>query len=957
MSSITQRVPNLYRGISQQPDSRKFPGQVKDAVNVFPDYALGMLKRPGGKYISDLKGASTSGRWFSILRDAVEKYVLQYDNNIFRVWSLIDGSPRKVDMGTNTGVPGSCNYTNYHTDVLAYNTAVALTKTRLAELKIAQKNYADVLAGQVTTASQLFTLDYTYAGTKVDEYMKSGILLDAFGKYRVKNNNTVVSYATSLPANYALGAERTDSHPLLASENYRVFEAILTTAATHTSTQLATSQTALTTAETNLANAKTAEATAETNLDAEVTACNVSSLPSNAYLNGATSDDIEFLTLNDFTFVLNKKKTVAMKSTTTAALPHQAFVVINVVAYNVDYKVILDSTTFTHSTPTEIAGGTNDANTIASALATAINANANFTAQQVGPGIYISSTSAFSIETRGGSQQDGIYSFQNSLPTISRLPIQAKNGYVLKIVNTTEIEMDDQWVKFETSNGQNIGAGAWVETVAPGLQYQLDELTLPHQLVRQADGSFAFSAVNWTERLVGDDNTNPLPSFIGNTIRSMFFYRNRFGFLSNDAVILSKAGDFFNFFVTSARTSTADDPIDISASSTRPVFLNYVQPSAVGLVLFGENDQFIMTTDSDILSPRSAKVNKLSSFEASPDAQPVSVGTSISFLSKTPLYTHLFELLEISRDQPPVPRDSTQTLAEFIPQSIDSLIASPGLSMVSLATTGSSDVYQYRFLQNGNERLIETWYRWKLTGKLLDQFFDNSTYYAVVHDDTRVYVMSFEMNQASDTGVLTLDTGEKTDVCLDLWSDNIEVVYNTSTKISTLSFPVHAITGNTIALINTSDGSLLYPSVTNNSCTIAGDLRGQTLVAGFIYNLQIDLPKLFVYKQESGGSVSLDNTSNLIIHRLKVSTGLSGPVDYKVSITGTPDWDNTVSVTLPYQYDFNAVNMLPAATHTLPVYQRNSNLLVRIEGSTPFPISLLGFSWEGRYTDKFYSRV
>ena len=41
-------------GISQQPDSRKRPGQLKDAVNAFPDFALGLLKRPGGKFISNL---------------------------------------------------------------------------------------------------------------------------------------------------------------------------------------------------------------------------------------------------------------------------------------------------------------------------------------------------------------------------------------------------------------------------------------------------------------------------------------------------------------------------------------------------------------------------------------------------------------------------------------------------------------------------------------------------------------------------------------------------------------------------------------------------------------------------------------------------------------------------------------------------------------------------------------
>jgi hypothetical protein len=107
MSTLTQRIPTLLLGISQQPDNLKFPGQVVDADNVFPDYALGMLKRPGGKFVGNLKGASTAGKWFSILRDANEKYVAQYDDNVFRIWSLLDGSPRKVEMGTpgSVGIP------------------------------------------------------------------------------------------------------------------------------------------------------------------------------------------------------------------------------------------------------------------------------------------------------------------------------------------------------------------------------------------------------------------------------------------------------------------------------------------------------------------------------------------------------------------------------------------------------------------------------------------------------------------------------------------------------------------------------------------------------------------------------------------------------------------------------------------------------------------------------------
>ena len=143
MSTITQRIPNFLLGISQQPDNRKFPGQLRDSVNAFPDYALGLLKRPGGQYVTELEGASSSGKWFSILRDAQEKYVAQYDDNTFRVWSLLDGKPRRVNMGTNTGVPGTCNQTDLQTALTNYNNAVALTETRLTQLNAAQASYAE----------------------------------------------------------------------------------------------------------------------------------------------------------------------------------------------------------------------------------------------------------------------------------------------------------------------------------------------------------------------------------------------------------------------------------------------------------------------------------------------------------------------------------------------------------------------------------------------------------------------------------------------------------------------------------------------------------------------------------------------------------------------------------------------------------------------------------------------
>ncbi len=982
MSTLSQSIPNLLLGISQQPDSRKRPGQVKNAVNAFPDFALGMLKRPGGKFVAKLHKAPTTGKWFPILRDTDEKYIACYEDNRFQVWDLLDGEVRMVDMGSNTGVQSGCTPADLKTEGDDLNTAVATTATELGDMQTTESTLAKALAGQTSTVSRLLEFSYDYSAGYVKESLKSGIIQDAGGEYLVKNNDTIVaSQTTTLPANYALGTERTDEHPLLAAQGYRVFEAQLTTAATHTEQNLTDAEDAYdntinsvgadgTLQEYNTAT--TAEGTARTDYNTEFDACAITDaqVPNDAYLKDATADDIELLTLNDFTFVLNKKKEAKMKTTTThgSIATHRAFVVISIVA-NGHYDINL--TGFSGTAATYNANTGDDGEHIAADLAGDINGNNGYTAEAIGPGLYITRTSAFTITTSGPGSSNSIYALTDSVENISKLPAQCKDGYVCKVINSTSVDIDDMYVIFEGSNGD--GTGYWEETTAPGITYEFDELTMPHQLVRQADGSFLYGPVNWNDRIVGDNTTNPIPSFIDNTISHIFFYRNRMGFLSGQNVILGKAGDLFNFWNTSAQVATDDDPIDISAAGKKPVFLNYVEPTSVGLVMYSTTEQFLLTTDSDILSPKTSKVNTLSSYEADAAVESVALGTSQAFINKTPLYTRLFEINEINSEQPPLLSDVTSVIPELIPETINSMVASPALSIVSLGTTGSSNIFQYRFLEKTREeRAVNSWYKWELTGTLLTQFFDSSTYYVVVKNDNDVYVQSFDMTQSSEEGFLTLPTGEKTDVCLDLFNINPHRTYTASTNKTRIFLPYDSVTGKELNVVvlggyigdaatvsSQSVGAVLKPTIAGSAGSqhvdIDGDFRGRDLIIGYNYIMTVSLPKLYRYSI-SGGNVSNDDVSSLIIHRLKVKTGLSGPVDYKVSITGINDWTNTISVTQPNQYQLNNVNMQASSTHVVPIFQRNENLAIDIIGNTPFPVSLLGLDWEGKLNQRFYRR-
>ena len=113
---------------------------------------------------------------------------------------------------------------------------------------------------------------------------------------------------------------------------------------------------------------------------------------------------------------------------------------------------------------------------------------------------------------------------------------------------------------------------------------------MPHALINNRNGTFTFAKLDeatanaanndnyWKDRDVGDDVSNPFPTFTGHKIQQMFFHRNRLGFVSGENIILSQPGSYFNFFIVSAISFSDDNPIDITVSDVKPAFINHVLP-------------------------------------------------------------------------------------------------------------------------------------------------------------------------------------------------------------------------------------------------------------------------------------------------------------------------------------------------------------------------------------------
>ena len=195
----------------------------------------------------------------------------------------------------------------------------------------------------------------------------------------------------------------------------------------------------------------------------------------------------------------------------------------------------------------------------------------------------------------------------NEVLTVDDLPKQCKHGMVIRVANSNSTEDDDYYVKFFGNNNLD-GEGIWEECAQPGTEIEFDNTTMPIQLVRDSSGnSFTLSEVAWENADVGNthptEGTNPRPSFVGKEINKIVFFRNRLVMLSDENIIMSRPGNFFNFWSRTATTFSNVDPIDISCSSTYPAIVYDAIQVNAGLLIFTKNQQFMLTTDSDVLNP------------------------------------------------------------------------------------------------------------------------------------------------------------------------------------------------------------------------------------------------------------------------------------------------------------------------------------------------------------------
>ena len=550
---------------------------------------------------------------------------------------------------------------------------------------------------------------------------------------------------------------------------------------------------------------------------------------------------------------------------------------------------------------------------------------------------------AFTLEAKGGLTNVFLEAFQDEVASVGLLPVESFDGHTVKI-NNTDTFTDDYYAKFKADNGTS-GRGYWEETRAPyqknedgtieNVSAGLDNTTLPHELINTAVNAFTFKKITYEGRDVGDNDSNSHPSYVGEKITGGFFHNNRLGFLSKDNVAMSRSGSFYNFYFESAQTVLDSDPVDVSCSSVKSTSLHAVLPTAQGIILFAQNQQFVLYSDSGVLTPALAAIRTISNYEMDSKVDPVDVGTQINFISKTPGYTRCFSLVTRGQQENPQVLDLSRVVKEWIAPGIDQLISSPQNSMIAMAAQDSNQLYIFRYYNNGEKNLMQAWVNWSMPGTTQFITIESDDMYAVTKQGGQFTLSKAALSQSPEQAIIVNNAGQKVNPCMDLYATASSVVYDSTTKQSKCYLPYNDVTQLTPVLViagNTSTGTFVESgfTVTPSRGTDATGphfiVQGKDLtsvasdvVVGFKYNFDIHLPTTY-FRQEQ----ETDFTANLTIARMKFSVGLSGVMSFKVTQKGRQPYSISFTgdgSTTTYKFNIKDLN-----------YSDRSDVRIKING-------------------------
>jgi hypothetical protein len=699
------------------------------------------------------------------------------------------------------------------------------------------------------------------------------------------------------------------------------------------------------------------------------------------YLTGANKEDLELLTVADHTFVLNKTKTVATKPTLSPSRDPEALVHVVSFEYHTAYIIKINGSV---AAEYRMSGGplSNDnaqldaervaarRSNLAQLLIDGTLHNAAITTEhfdwsagvitklsdtlttgwsvtRIDGAIHIVNTDGddFSIEVEASGSEESFKVHKGLVTDFASLPAKGPAGFTIKVSGSKDTDYDDYWVKFD--QGANDGQGRWVETVAPGIECELDPATLPHILVREADGTFTFRQAEYAAREVGDLDTNPWPSFVGNPIRALGFHKSRLAFTARENIVASRVGEFYTFFRESVLTLLDTDPIDYAISYDAVSTINHVLSFDEECIIMTDSVPFRLS-GGEVLSPKTVNAVPLLSNKSSPTARPVGAGNKLFFVndmaSGAVVHEFVYDRELGLKDAPAI----NEHAAGYIPTGTEQLEADDDLRMLVLGN-GTDTLSVYKWLWIGREKAQSAWQKWTFPGPVRAFRFIDENLVVSCQIGSRLETLAVNCHEAwsDDLGVIIhLDRRVK-----------VSGVYNATADTTTFATPYNP-SGAKVVLAYEVDFGLqpVIVSTGPSSITVQGNYALLDAYIGFPYEHYGELSEIVPRSRQSDGTEG-PPIPNVTATIASVSFGSDASAYLNVDVTRA--YRGTYRKTFSAARTGTKTGTLgKLVTGTLKartsVMAKAEDVTIRFGNTGPYPYSVLSYHWTGSATPKGY---
>ena len=723
-----------------------------------------------------------------------------------------------------------------------------------------------------------------------------------------------------------------------------------------------------------------------------------------AYLTTSTpSKSLKAVTIADVTFFVNTEKVVAQSATLSTfsrgltSAPHECLVVVKQAPANfskckLNIEIGDTDADLTDGTDADFGYGSSvgqgkDAIETAGRIVTALNGNTfdpdadgstsnstQLTATNAETNVvFVTGTAAFTMTASDGQGGRVLQVIKDKVTNFTDLPPIAVHGMVIEVAGNPETDVDDYYVRFEADDTSITTApskGRWVETTQGGIKNNFDFTTLPHILIRGSDGNFKFTGADgafegnqdtppnmgsflFQPRQVGDERTNPNPTFVGHTISGVSFFKNRLVFLSGENVIMSEVGEYFNFYRTTVAQLLESAVIDVAVGGTTVSNLKQAIPFAGRLVLFSDTSQFSLQGEQN-LSPLNVSITPQTGFEVTSTTQPVVSGSNLFFGFPRGDFNGVKQFFKVNEVD--VQFDAVEVTAQvpkYIKGNITKMAATTHENLLLAITDNDPGVvYSYIYFESQGERRLSAWSKMILGGSIYSLFFIDTTLFVLLKRDNKLVLEKMRM----ETGLV--DTGSTYVTRLDrrvtkTGSYNAATDKTNYTGIDyTPSSSSEAVTSDGLSLTITDRGS--------GTLSVRGDFSSSAIFIGEPYTMRYEFSSPIVKSANFRGSQVLFPSTSGNRHQLRYMTVIfANTAFFQVHVT--PEYHESST------YTFTGRNMGDTSSTTdtipkvdgdfrVPIYAQSDRVKIELLNSSHLPSEFQAAQFEGELTSRRQTR-